>query len=51
MQIMKKSLSLLLALCLVMSLLPATVFATGADSVYISVSYDGQYINDNIMTV
>ena len=47
MQIMKKSLSLLLALCLVMSLLPATVFATGADSVYISVSYDGQYINDN----
>ena len=42
----KKILSMILAFVLVLGLLPATVFATGADSVYISVSYDGQYIND-----
>lgn len=45
MQIMKKALSLILVFCLCLSLLPATVFATGADTIYISVSYDGQYIN------
>lgn len=44
---MKKLLSLLLALVMVLSLVPTTVFATEAtDNVYISVSYDGQYIND-----
>ena len=42
----KKILSMILAFVLVLGLLPATAFATGADSVYISVSYDGQYIND-----
>ena len=41
-----KILSMILAFVLVLGLLPATAFATGADSVYISVSYDGQYIND-----
>ena len=42
----KKILSMILAFVLVLGLLPATAFATGADSVYISVSYDGKYIND-----
>ena len=42
----KKILSMILAFVLVLGLLPATAFATGADSVYISVSFDGQYIND-----
>jgi len=44
---MKKLLSLFLALVMVLSLVPATVFATeGEDNVYISVSFDGQYIDD-----
>ena len=43
---MKKTISWILAILMVLGLLPATAFATGADSVYISVSYDGQYIND-----
>lgn len=43
---MKKLLSLFLALVMVLSLVPATALATGADQVYISVSFDGQYIND-----
>ena len=42
----KKILSMILAFVLVLGLLPATAFASGADSVYISVSYDGKYIND-----
>ena len=42
----KKILSMILATLLVLGLLPATAFATGADSVYISVSFDGEYIND-----
>ena len=42
----KKILSMILAFVLVLGLLPATAFATGADSVYISVSFDGEYIND-----
>ena len=42
----KKILSMILAFVLVLGLLPATAFATGADSVYISVSFDGKYIND-----
>ena len=37
---------MILAALLVLGLLPATAFATGADSVYISVSFDGKYIND-----
>ena len=41
-----KILSMILAFVLVLGLLPATAFATGADSVYISVSFDGEYIND-----
>ena len=43
---MKKFLSLFLALVMVLSLVPATAFATSTNNVYISVSYDGQYIND-----
>ena len=43
---MKKLLSLFLALVMVLSLVPATVFATEGDVVYISVSYDGKYIDD-----
>ncbi len=45
---MKKLLSLFLALVMVLSLVPATVFATEpqGDVVYISVSHDGQYIDD-----
>ena len=42
----EKILSMILAFVLVLGLLPATAFATGADSVYISVSFDGKYIND-----
>lgn len=42
----KKILSMILAFVLVLGLLPATAFATGTGSVYISVSYDGQYIDD-----
>ena len=47
MKITKKLLSMLLALVLVLGLLPATVFATGAeDVVYLSISYDSNYIDD-----
>ena len=42
----KKILSMILAFVLVLGLLPATAFATGEDVVYISVSYDGKYIDD-----
>ena len=42
----KKILSMVLALVMILGLLPATALATGADQVYISVSFDGQYIND-----
>ena len=42
----KKILSMILAFVMVLGLLPATAFATGTNNVYISVSYDGQYIND-----
>lgn len=42
----KKILSMILAVVMVLGLLPATAFATGTNNVYISVSYDGQYIND-----
>ena len=46
MKITKKLLSLILAFVMVLGLLPAAAFATGTDSVYISVSYDGKYIDD-----
>lgn len=46
MRITKKILSMILAFVMVVGLLPATAFATGTNNVYISVSYDGQYIDD-----
>ena len=42
----KKILSMILAFVMVLGLLPATAFASGAGTVYISVSYDGKYIDD-----
>ena len=43
----KKILSMILAFVLVLGLLPATAFATGAeDVVYLSISYDSNYIDD-----
>jgi len=42
----KKIVSMILALVMVLGLLPVTALATGADQVYISVSYDGKYIDD-----
>ena len=42
----KKILSMILAFVMVLGLLPATALATEAEYVYISVSYDGKYIND-----
>jgi len=44
MRMTKKVLSMILAFVMVLGLLPATALATGADQVYISVSFDGQYI-------
>ena len=45
MRITRKAVSLILAFVLLLGLLPATAFAS-ENNVYISVSYDGQYIND-----
>ncbi len=44
----KKILSMILAFVLVLGLLPATVFATGAqeDVIYLSISFDSNYIDD-----
>ena len=44
----KKILSMILAIVLVLGLLPATIFAAGADEgyVYLSISFDGEYIKD-----
>ncbi len=42
----KKILSMILAFVMVLGLLPATALATGADQIYISVSFDGKYIAD-----
>ncbi|MBQ7330047.1 MAG: hypothetical protein IJX01_09140, partial [Oscillospiraceae bacterium] len=42
----KKILSMILAFVMVLGLLPATAFATESQYVYISVSFDGQYIDD-----
>ena len=46
MRLTKKILSMILACVMVLGLLPATAFATGTNNVYISVSYDGKYIDD-----
>ena len=46
MQITKKFLSLLLACVMLLSMLPATAFASEGEYVYISISFDGQYIDD-----
>ena len=47
MKTVKKILSMILALVLVLGLLPATAFATGAaDVVYLSISFDSNYIDD-----
>ncbi len=44
---MKKIISLLLAVVLVFGMLPASVVAAGAeDCIYLSVSFDGKYIDD-----
>ena len=48
MKITKKILSMILVLVMVLGLLPATAFATVAseDVVYLSISFDGKYIDD-----
>jgi len=46
MRITKKLISMLLAIVMVLGLLPATVLASDAEYVYISVSHDGQFIAD-----
>ena len=48
MKITRKMISILLALVMVLGLLPATAFATGAeqDVVYLSISLDTGYIDD-----
>ena len=42
----KKALSMILAIVMVLGLLPVFAMATGENQVYISVSFDGQYIDD-----
>ena len=46
MKITKKILSMILALVLVLGLLPATAMAAGQDVVYLSISFDSNYIDD-----
>ena len=48
MKITKKILSMILTVVMVLGLLPATAFATatGEDVVYLSISFDGKYIDD-----
>ena len=41
----KKVFSLLLAMVMVVGLLPVSALATGTNNVYLSVSYDGKYLN------
>ncbi|MBE6969066.1 MAG: hypothetical protein E7442_02955 [Ruminococcaceae bacterium] len=41
----KKVFSLLLAMIMVVGLLPVSALATGTNNVYLSVSYDGKYLN------
>ena len=43
----KRFLSLILAFVIVLGLMPATAFAADSGYVYMSVSYDGKYIDDN----
>jgi len=42
----RKLLSLLLSLALLLSLLPTSVWASGEESVYVSISFDGQFLSD-----
>lgn len=44
--ITQKLLCLLLTVLMVVTALPFTVFATEKDSVYISISFDGEFVND-----
>ena len=46
MKITKKILSMILTVVMVLGLLPATAFATEAEYVYISVSYDDKFTDD-----
>ena len=46
MKMMKKVVSMLLALVLVLGMLPGTALATEGEYVYLSISYDGKYIDD-----
>ena len=46
MRITKKFLSMILAVVMMLGMLPATAFATESQYVYISVSFNGQYIDD-----
>ena len=46
MKITKKIIGMMLALVMVLSLLPASVFAAEEECVYLSVSFDGAYIDD-----
>lgn len=43
---LKRFLSMMIAMVMVLNLMPAIAFATEPDQVYISVSYDGKYIDD-----
>ena len=42
----EKTVSLIHAIVMVLGLLPVSAFASGTNNVYISVSFDGQYIDD-----
>ncbi|MBQ8802933.1 MAG: hypothetical protein IJZ53_04785 [Tyzzerella sp.] len=42
----KRILSILLAIVMVFTMIPSTIFATESENVYISVSYDGQFVTD-----
>ena len=46
MKTVKKILSMILALVLVLGLLPATAMAARQDVVYLSISFDSNYIDD-----
>ena len=46
MKITKKILSMILAVVMVLSLLPATAIATRKDVIYLSISFDSTYIDD-----
>ena len=44
--ITRKALCLLLTILMVIGAIPFTVFATDKDSVYISISFDGEFVYD-----